>query len=221
MDQLITFEPLSLSVLVVNLALGAILSAGVAWYYHRFGEALANRTKFAKLLPVLCLTTILIIAVVKASLALSLGLVGALSIVRFRAAIKDPEELIYLFIAIAIGIGLGADQQMPTIVAVCILLAVLVGTKLITFRTRKQNFYVNIQAPEQETSRTFESVNQILANYADFVDMRRLDRRDHVLQLTYFLRCKDQQKLSKLMQELHGCMPDCTFSFVDQSNVPA
>ena len=47
----------------------------------------------------------LIITVVKTSLALSLGLVGALSIVRFRSAIKDPEELLYLFFSIAIGIG--------------------------------------------------------------------------------------------------------------------
>ena len=52
----------------------------------------------------------LIITVVKSSLALSLGLVGALSIVRFRTAIKNPEELIFLFLCIAIGVGLGANQ---------------------------------------------------------------------------------------------------------------
>ena len=48
--------------------------------------------------------------IVKTSLALSLGLVGALSIVRFRAAIKEPEELVYLFLIIAIGLGCGANQ---------------------------------------------------------------------------------------------------------------
>ena len=50
------------------------------------------------------------IVIIKNSLALSLGLVGALSIVRFRAAIKEPEELVYLFLVIAIGLGCGAGQ---------------------------------------------------------------------------------------------------------------
>ena len=50
------------------------------------------------------MTTMLIISIVKSSLALSLGLVGALSIIRFRAAIKEPEELAYLFLAIGISI---------------------------------------------------------------------------------------------------------------------
>ena len=111
MDELIALDPLSLTTLIVDLLLGALLSSVVAWYYARFGESFTNRVKLARLLPILCLTTLLVISVVKASLALSLGLVGALSIVRFRTAIKEPEELLYLFIAIAIGIGLGAGQR--------------------------------------------------------------------------------------------------------------
>ena len=62
----------------------------------------------------LSLITFLVILIVKSSLALSLGLVGALSIVRFRTPIKEPEELIYLFLAIALGLGYGAGQIIPT-----------------------------------------------------------------------------------------------------------
>ena len=58
----------------------------------------------------LAIVVSIIIAVVKGSLALSLGLVGALSIVRFRTAIKEPNELLVFFIAIAIGISVGANQ---------------------------------------------------------------------------------------------------------------
>ena len=50
-------------------------------------------------------------------LALSLGLVGALSIVRFRTAIKEPEELAFLFFAIGLGIGLGDNQRLITLLA--------------------------------------------------------------------------------------------------------
>ena len=220
MNELITLEPLSIGALILNLLLGVILSAIVAWYYARFGGALSNRVKFARLLPVLCLITVLVISVVKASLALSLGLVGALSIVRFRTAIKDPEELIYLFMAIAIGIGLGADQQVPTAVTVCALVALLIAIQLLTHRTQQRNLYLNIQVPEEGESSTFAAVNDILVKHAQFVDMRRLDHRDQLLQLTYFLDCKDQAALVTLMDELKARMPSCSFSFIDQSNAP-
>ncbi|HAE74801.1 MAG TPA: DUF4956 domain-containing protein, partial [Alphaproteobacteria bacterium] len=65
------------------------------------------------------------ITIVKSSLALSLGLVGALSIVRFRTPIKEPEELAYLFIAIAMGLGLGADQTLPTVLASLVILVTM------------------------------------------------------------------------------------------------
>ena len=220
MDQLVNLDQLTLSALVFNLLLGVVLSVVVAWYYARFGESLSNRIKFARLLPVLCLITVLVISVVKASLALSLGLVGALSIVRFRTAIKDPEELIYLFMAIAIGLGLGADQRIATIVAVCVMMGLLIGTRLVASRSEKRNLYLNIQVPEQETGGSFQTVNDILVAHSELVDMRRLDRTDHSLQLTYFLECPDQQSLAALMDDLQAKIPGCSFSFVDQKNMP-
>jgi hypothetical protein len=215
-DGLVALDPLSLSALVINLLLGIVLSSGVAWYYARFGEAFANRVKLARLLPVLSLTTILVISIVKASLALSLGLVGALSIVRFRTAIKEPEELLYLFIAIAIGIGLGADQPLPTVVAICVLLAFLVSARLISFRSRQHNFYLNVRVPDQDGSKPFESINEILVKYVERADVRRLDRQDSGLQLTYWIDCRNQQQLAQLMDELKAGFDGCTFSFVEQ-----
>jgi uncharacterized membrane protein YhiD involved in acid resistance len=153
-------------------------------------------------------------------LALSLGLVGALSIVRFRTAIKDPEELIYLFAAIAIGLGLGADQQIPTIISMCVIIALLIGTRLVAVRKQKRNLYLNIQVPQEETTASFEFVNDILTKHAQVVDMRRIDQLDHTLQLTYLMDCQDQAKLARLMDELRTSIPGCSFSFIDQNHIP-
>ena len=71
------------------------------------------------------LTVFMVITVVKSSLALSLGLVGALSIVRFRTPIKEPEELGYLFLTIAIGLGFGAGFELITIVVTLAILSYL------------------------------------------------------------------------------------------------
>ena len=67
----------------------------------------------------------MIILVVKSSLALSLGLIGALSIVEFRTPIKEPEELIYLFLSIAIGIGYGSGQNLITIIIFSVIIIII------------------------------------------------------------------------------------------------
>ncbi|MCB0644609.1 MAG: DUF4956 domain-containing protein, partial [Phaeodactylibacter sp.] len=84
---------------LLNILLTAVLAGLLRLFYIHFGTTLANRRRFANNFLPLALGTFLIIMIVKSSIALSLGLVGALSIVRFRAAIKDPEELTFLFIA--------------------------------------------------------------------------------------------------------------------------
>ena len=101
----------SLPSFVLSLVLAALLGVILGQAYIRFGQSLSNRRLFARNFLLLTVTTTLIISIVKSSLALSLGLVGALSIVRFRAAIKEPEELAFLFLAIAIGLGLAPDRR--------------------------------------------------------------------------------------------------------------
>jgi uncharacterized membrane protein YhiD involved in acid resistance len=102
-------EESSLVVVGATLLLGGVLGIFVRLLY-RFGSPQASSNSISRIFPLLTMVTIAVIAVVKSSLALSLGLVGALSIVRFRAAIKDPEELVYLFLCIGIGLALGAQQ---------------------------------------------------------------------------------------------------------------
>ena len=78
------------------------------------------------------------IAVVKSSLALSLGLVGAF-IVRFRTPIKEPEELIYIFLSIAIGLANGADQYFAAIIGLSLAILSLYVTKISTKKSENNN----------------------------------------------------------------------------------
>ena len=101
---------LELDSFVLSLIVASILSFIIQIFYLKFPTTLSNRLDFSKNFVVLGIATTIVITIVKSSLALSLGLVGALSIVRFRAAIKEPEELIYLFLIISVGLGCGAGQ---------------------------------------------------------------------------------------------------------------
>ena len=91
-----------------------LMSFIVRDFYIRRSFSLTGKIHIGSIIPVLSAVVFLVIIVVKSSLALSLGLVGALSIVRFRTPIKEPEELVYLFLAIAVGLGYAAGQILIT-----------------------------------------------------------------------------------------------------------
>ena len=215
MDNWIAPPALSVASVTVNLLLGLAMSLLVAWYYEHYGQSLANRRKFAGLLPVLTVTTALVITIVKSSLALSLGLVGALSIVRFRTAIKEPEELLFLFIAIAIGLGVGAEQRWPTAIGVVLLLAFMAVRMLVMRRKQVHNLYLNVFIEETEAS-LFEKVNACLLEHVNVADFRRLDSRDGTLQLTYFVNCDNPKTLNALVEALKARFPITEISFLQQ-----
>jgi hypothetical protein len=214
--NLATPAPLPLDALAVNLLLSVILGSAIAWFYTRYGRSLSNRSSFALNLPTLSLITVLIISIIKSSLALSLGLVGALSIVRFRTAIKEPEELVYLFIAIAIGLGLGADQRVPTLLALAIILAYLFLRTALSPRSRKNNLFFSMIVPGDES--TFARINETLLSHVKSADLRRLDSTNDNLQATYLIQLRDDQVLATLMDSLRTNLPGCEFSFVEQDN---
>jgi hypothetical protein len=219
MDDLLNLAnpaPLPLDALAINLLLSIILGSAIAWFYTRYGRSLSNRAKFALNLPALSVTTVLIISIIKSSLALSLGLVGALSIVRFRTAIKEPEELVYLFVAIAIGLGLGADQRLPTLLALGMILAYLFARTFLSPGGQNDNLYFSVVAPSDNA--TFVQINELLLKEVKSADLRRLDNTADNLRATYLLQLPNSQALVTLMDSLRANLPACEFSFVEQDN---
>ena len=119
--------------LAINLIIAAILGWILEFVFIRYSNTINNKTVFSKNFVIIATTTAFIISIVKSSLALSLGLVGALSIIRFRTAIKEPEEISYLFICIGIGLGLGANYKLITIMATTIIiLLIIIKDKFLT-----------------------------------------------------------------------------------------
>lgn len=116
--------------LLVSLALGLF----VFFVYKKTFRGVLYSSTFGVSLVGLSMVTTLVILAVTSNVILSLGMVGALSIVRFRAAIKDPLDIVYLFWALACGIVTGAGQFIMAIVG-----SVVVGVVLLVFVNRREN----------------------------------------------------------------------------------
>ena len=181
---------------VLNMVLAAILSYLLSRLYIRCGKAFSNRIYFGENFMLMAMTTMLIISVVKASLALSLGLVGALSIVRFRAAIKEPEELAYLFLAIGIGLGFGADQRITTLVAFFIISSmIIIKFKFQTNYKIDENLFLTINSNSSKIN--IDIIVDVLKSHCDQVMLKRLEENDKTIEASFFVQFSDFDNLEK------------------------
>ena len=154
----------------IALLLSLILSLIVKFTYLKVGRALNNKDYFSDTFIPLALITTLVITVIKFSLALSLGLVGALSIVRFRAAIKEPEELVYLFFVIAIGLANGANQFLLSFVSTIIIVLFLFI----------RNYFKNKKSDEVNFDSDSNIISINISNNAKSIDFIINDLKDDV-----------------------------------------
>jgi hypothetical protein len=210
----------SLAALCWNLLLGIFLSSFVGWHFRYRARSKMLRRDLGLVLPVICLTTLLVISVVKSSLALSLGLVGALSIVRFRTPIKEPEELAYIFLVIAIGLALGADQREIAVIATVFILLVI----FILDRLRNQdqpidgNVLLSIEVNKQSGS--IEEILALLRDEQFSLDLRRVDHDDKSLSITALAKFNTTENLVGFCEEFEQQFPDGKFSIVDDFSFP-
>lgn len=200
---------------IINLLLAAVLSFILSQVYIHYGNALSNRRMFARNFFIIAMTTMFIISVVKSSLALSLGLVGALSIVRFRTAIKEPEELAFLFLVIAVGLGLGADQRVITIIAIFVILLIIVMRNKMNHNSKlDQNLNLNISSSGDDKVGLNQIVS-ILNKHCSAVNLKRFDETNDMLEVTFLADFEDFDTLEMVRNELNQLSKSIRITFLD------
>ena len=171
---------------VIGLGFAFVLGLFIYYVYQKtFNGVMYSKSFGVSLLAMTLITTLVIIAVTS-NVVLSLGMVGALSIVRFRTAIKEPLDIAFLFWSIAIGIVIGAGMIPWAVFA-----SLFIGVLMILFVNKKtsDNPYilvvscVNEQAEEQILGRVKEAVKKYV------VKSKSVSRAG--IELTLEIRLKD------------------------------
>ena len=210
---------ISLIALTINIVLSAVVCSILSAFYIKFGTSLTNRSHLAKSFLMIGVTTTLIITVVKASLALSLGLVGALSIVRFRAAIKEPEELAFLFLAIAVGLGFGADNSAITILSFFLILVLfLAHKKFFSVSDTTDNIYFTIKFPNEDDINT-NTINSIVMSQVANAHIKRFDVGEDVTELVYLINISSYDQLELIKNDLDLVSKGRTYSFIEEAKI--
>jgi hypothetical protein len=196
---------------VFNLLLAALLSYLLGRVYVRFGTTLSNREMFSRNFLIITMTTMVIITIVKSSIQLSLGLVGALSIIRFRAAIKEPEELLFLFVAIAVGLGLGAEQTIITTLSFGIIVTVLIARHYVRGTQPRANLYLSISHHGPNQPALPQLVMAVKA-HATRSELKRYDESSDSIEAAFQANFDSIEKVDACTEQLRKLSKDLRVS---------
>ena len=216
----ITLPEISLDSLLWNFLLCILLSLILCWHFNIRAQKRFLRRDLGLVLPVICLTTLLVISVVKSSLALSLGLVGALSIVRFRTPIKEPEELAYIFLAIAIGLALGADQREVAAISLPIILVVISLVDRLRRRLPLSNGNLLLNIEVEKGLESTDSVLKLVKAMTPEADIRRIDQDKNFFSVVAVVKINDPNFINQFSKDFESKFPQGRFSIIDDSSVP-
>ena len=178
----------SFSTLDVLLALGLsfVLGLFIFLIYKKTYQGVMYSDSFGVSLIAMSMITSLVIIAVTSNVVLSLGMVGALSIVRFRTAIKEPMDIAFLFWAIAVGIVLGAG-----LLPLAIIGSVIIGIIIVVFSTRKIGDTPYILVVNCENEETENTANTLIKEEAKKSVLKSKAVNKLGIELTYEIRIKD------------------------------
>ena len=190
---------------IVAIILSTILAFLIKLSYLKISKSLNDKEHFSDIFVPLAIITTLVITVIKFSLALSLGLVGALSIVRFRAAIKEPEELVYLFFVIGIGLANGANQFFIAIIATLITIIILYFRKIYNDRKNTDNIsdsstnimQIEILGQKQNSDALVKKLKKNLK----YLNLKSFSSDKEIKQLNFWFDV-DKKKLDVLIKDI-------------------
>lgn len=188
----------SIPLVLFSVVLAFAVGLGIAAVYRLNFRGVMYSSNFTLTLVLMTLITTPVVMCIRESIQLSMGMVGALSIVRFRTAVKDPLDTAYMFWALTTGILLGAGQFLLTVLALVMIAGIL--TLLVNFQTRGLNSYLLVVRAGEEAERT---VSQIVGT----IRVQKLKSKtvsSAGVEMTYEVRVDKPDALLNRLQSVAG-----------------
>ena len=193
-----TISPASFPTILLSLVLALAAGLFIAWIYRRNYRGVMYSNNFTLTLVMMTLITCPVVMCIRESIQLSMGMVGALSIVRFRTAVKDPLDTAYMFWALTMGILLGAGQFFLTACAVVGIGLLL--TLLVHIQSKGINSYLLVIRMGEEAER---QANQ-LVNGLKVQQLKSKTVTGNGIEATYEVRVDKPDALLNKLRALPG-----------------
>ena len=206
-----TITPASWLTIVVSLVLAFAVGLFIAWIYRRNFRGVMYSNNFALTLVLMTLITCPVVMCIKESIQLSMGMVGALSIVRCRTAVKDPLDTAYMFWALTMGILLGAGQFFLTVLAV-VGIGILI-TVVVNVQAKRMNSFLLVLRMGDEAER---AANQIVAGLRT-QQLKSKTVSSNGIEATYEIRVDKPDALLNKLRSVQGVYDATLVSYSGES----
>lgn len=192
------FTAISVSDLLVTFLSSLVLGIVIAVIYKLTFSGVLFNNQFALALVLLAMVTGVIILAISANLVLSLGMVGALSIVRFRTAVKDPMDTVYMFWALATGILTGAGFLLIAALATVLIGGAMILLSYYIRRHGKRHSYLLVIRYRSEIKSELTQILKPLPYYKIKSKSSEQDYEEMVLEVQL------SQRQMLLVDDMHG-----------------
>ena len=183
----------------LGLIFGLVVGLIIAFVYKRCYRGVLYSPNFAVTLILLTLITTPVVMCIGSNIALSMGMVGALSIVRFRTAVKDPLDTAYMFWALTMGILLGAEQYIIALVVVAGISVILFALNL--FKFTSPNGYLLVLHYDEDAE---YDINNALRRSVKYRRLRSKTMTRSGAEMTFEVRLDNKQDLVAMMLGIDG-----------------
>lgn len=192
------------SISLLNMAVSLVLAFCIGMFifliYQKTFSGVMYSSGFGVTLVALTMITTLVILAVTSNVVLSLGMVGALSIVRFRTAIKEPLDIAFLFWAIAAGIVLAAGM-----IPLAVFGSVSIGIVLLVFSNKKSHFNPYMVVLQCESHASEQKASDFLQNQVSRMVVKSKTAQKGLIELNIEIRMKnDNTDFVNILSEING-----------------
>ena len=187
------FDGASLTNIFLSLTVAVVMGAVIYFVYSKFYVGVIYSRSFAVTLVGMTVLTAMVTLAISTNIVISLGMVGALSIVRFRTAVKDPLDLLYLFWAITTGITSGAGMYLLVLVAALVMILLVA-----CFYSRQQKGRIYIMVVHYTGDEAGDNVIRALGRMKYFVKSKTVRKHKTEMAVEVFCKNNDMFFLEKI-----------------------
>ena len=207
MESLFNFEDLtgvfSVADVVIVLLLSFGLSAAIGWVYQNTHRGASYTQSFVHTLVLNGMVVAVIMLIVGSNIARAFALVGALSIIRFRNAVKETRDVGFIFFTMAIGMAVGTKFYLLAVIAALVIsLVILIMTRFNWYARQMVSQILKVQVPNNAEFDTLFA--PLFLKYTDSSELISVDsvRSGMLTELTYSVGLKKQSKIQEFLAEI-------------------
>jgi len=197
--------PVSVFDIMTNVIVALACGLFIAYIYKKSYRGAGYSAAFSNSMIFLTMITAIVIMVIGNNLARAFGLVGAMSIIRFRTAVKDTQDIVFIFFGLAIGMASGVGyHKMAIFGSIFIGLMILLLTKS-NFTSTKPNDYLLQFAfhPNGEDSPPYMPILNKYCKRHNIINAKTIEDQG-IMELAYYVKFRDKEKNPEFMRELDG-----------------